>query len=58
MTLREILEDPQRGTESIWARCRCLFEIRDNDLERFDGLCPECGLDWYVKGFYGLKNIV
>jgi len=49
--------DPgQRGTESIWARCRCGLGIRDNDLERFDGLCPTCKLDWYVYGFDGTKK--
>ena len=54
----EILEDPLRGTERVWARCRCGFEVRGNDLERFDSLCPKCGLDWWVSGFDGRKNIV
>lgn len=46
----------QRGTESVWAQCRCGFGIRYNDLERFDGLCPICKLDWYIYGFDGTKK--
>lgn len=47
--------DVQRETEKVMAQCRCGFEIRDNDLERYDSLCPECGLDWMMKGFDGKK---
>jgi len=48
--------DSQRKTEKIWRKCRCGFEIKENDPFRFDNLCPRCGLDWLMYGFDGNKG--
>lgn len=57
MENKENKYDTLRATEKVWAHCRCGFEIKDNDLERFDSLCPRCGLDWMMNGFDGKKVV-
>lgn len=48
--------DPQRSTEKGIGKCKCGFKIKENDMTRFDSLCPICRLDWMMSGFNGKKE--